>query len=131
MPDVVRLVSYADIDDRVDAAKADVMSISVRHEALLRDGRRVPLLSDRGWTSSGPGNIWGLTSVEDIVRTARMVVGPDEANGDHTDEDMALAHWEHVARILAVHGVTAGPGELRVLPHDVELSERLRDRLTP
>jgi len=28
------------------------MSVSVRHEAVLMDGRRLLLLDDRGWSSS-------------------------------------------------------------------------------
>ena len=49
--------------------------MSARHEAELVDGRRVLLLDDRGWSSSGNvSDIWALTSVEDIEKTARMVV---------------------------------------------------------
>jgi hypothetical protein len=58
-------------------------------------GRRVVLLGDRGWSlsvgtsepvhhvSDGVGraglpDIWAMTSVEDIMETACVVVGPDE-----------------------------------------------------
>ena len=57
------------------------MSVSARHEAVLENGCRVLLLDDRGWSASGPPDIWARTSIEDIVDTALMVVGPDEPSG--------------------------------------------------
>jgi hypothetical protein len=59
---------------------------------VLVGGRRVLLLDDRRWSESGPPNIWALTSVEDIVGTARMVVGPDEPFGGRSHEDMEADH---------------------------------------
>ena len=65
------------------------MSVSARHEAVLVNGRCV-LLDDRGWSlSGGTFDIWAVTSVEDIVDTARVVVGPDEPFGSRSHEDMA------------------------------------------
>ncbi len=87
---VTRLVTFLDVADDADSRR---MSVSARHEAVLVNGRRVLLLDDRGWSASGPPNIWALTSVEDIVDTARMVVGPDEPFSGRSQEDSAADHW--------------------------------------
>jgi hypothetical protein len=113
------------------------MSVSARHEALLVDGRRVLLLDDRGWSSSGNvPDIWAVTSVEDIEETARFVVGPDEPFAGRSQEDMEAAHWAFLSEVLRRQGVVVDARELKRLPHDVVLSERLlarvaRDDLSP
>lgn len=132
---VVRLVTVADVAEPVEARD---FSVSARHEAVLDDGRRVPLLDGRGWTESlrGAGasevdDLWSLTQERHVVETARMVVGPDEAFGGLTQEDMAIGHWATLAETLRANGVSADPDELRQLPHDVVLSDELRARLKP
>ena len=65
----------------------------------------------------------------DLEDTARVVVGPDEAFADHSQDDMAADHWAHVARVLQQHGVGVTPHELTNVPHDVVLSERLLARV--
>jgi hypothetical protein len=122
---VTRLVIFVD----VDVADTRQMSVSARHEALLVDGRRVLLLDDRGWTSSRPPGIWALTSVEEIVDTARMVAGPDEPFGGRSQEDMEAHHWAHLTEVLRQHGIVAEAPELKRLPHEVVLSERLLARV--
>ena len=103
--------------------------MSARHEAELDDGRRVLLLDDRGWSVSGPSGIWAMTSVQDVVFTARTVVGPDEPFGGRTCADMAADHWAVLANTLAQQGVRVEAGQLERLPHDVRLSESLLGRL--
>jgi hypothetical protein len=112
------------------------LSVSARHEAVLEDGSRLLLLDDRGWTEElrGAGaneidDLWAITPERDVVETARMVVGPDEPFGGRTQEDMETGHWNALAENLRVQGVVVDAGELRQLPHDVELSDRLRARL--
>jgi hypothetical protein len=122
---VVRLVTFLDVDD---SAGPRQVSISARHEVELGDGRRV-LLDDRGWSGSGPPDIWARTSVEDVEFTARTVVGPDEPYGGRTYEDMAAGHWGQLAGTLRQQGIVADASELERLPHDVVLSERLLERL--
>ncbi|MEU5108462.1 hypothetical protein AB0H07_40440 [Streptomyces sp. NPDC021354] len=124
MTAVTRLVTHADLD--VSATGARQMSVLVRLEAVLADGRSLVLLNDRGWSSSGPADIRARISVEDIERTARMVVGPDEPFDGKTDEQMAADHWSSLASILGRQGVDVDAQELERLPHDVVLSERLR-----
>jgi len=105
------------------------MSVSARHEAVLVNGRRVLLLDDRGWSASGPPNIWSVTSVEEIVDTARMVVGPDEPFGGRSHDDMAADHWAQLTEVLRQQGLVGDALELKRLPHDVVLSERLLARV--
>jgi hypothetical protein len=122
---VTRLVTFVDID--VDAPRR--MSVSARLEAVLVGGRRVLLLDDRGWSVSGPPNIWALTSVEDLVETARMVVGPDEPFGGRSHEEMAADYWAQLTEVLREKGVVADALELKRLAHEVVLSERLLARV--
>jgi hypothetical protein len=124
---VTRLVTVVDVDD--NAADARQMSVSARHEAVLANGHRVLLLDDRGWSSSGPPNIWATTSVEDIVDTARVVVGPDEPFGGRSYGDMETDHWADLSEVLRRQGIVADALELKRLPHDVVLSERLLARI--
>ena len=105
------------------------VSLTARLEAELSTGRRVVLLHDRGWSTSGPADVWARTSVDDVVGTARVVVGPDEPFGTHSREDMAADHWAALAGVLRRDGVHAGGAELSRLPHDVVLSDRLVARL--
>ena len=141
MAAVVRLLTFVDIadahDDGPDAAR---MSVRARHEAVLADGRRVVLLDDRGWSGENfrvsadghrsrlPG-VWAYETAEEMERTARVVVGPDEPFEGRTQADMEASHWDYLARILQQHGVDVQGAELRALPHDVELSDRVLVRL--
>jgi hypothetical protein len=151
MPAVARLVTLVDVND--DVADPRSMSVSVRHEAALVDGRRLLLLDGRGWSASlrrcqledvpegdswpeDVPDIWAVASVEEIEQTARVVVGPDEPFDGHSQEEMEADHWAHLAEVLRKQGVAVDASELQRLPHDVVRSERLlarvgRDRATP
>ena len=123
---VARLVTLLELRD----ADARRMSVSARHEAELVDGRRVLLLDDRGWSSSANvPDIWALTSVAQIEETARTVVGPDEPYDGRSQEDMEADHWASLSEILRRQGVVVDAPELKRLPHDVVLSERLLARV--
>lgn len=133
MVKVAHLVTIADLQEGFDARHA---SVSARHEAVLDDGRRLLLLDDRGWSwrLGGPGargltDPWWGASEREIVETARMVVGPDEAFGGRSQEDMAVGHWNTLADTLRAQGVDIDGDSLRQLRHDVVLSDRLRVRL--
>ena len=93
------------------------------------NGGRVLLLADRGWSASGPPNIWEVTSVEEITVTARVVVGPDEPFGGRSQKDMEADHWASLAAVLQRKGVDADVLELGRLPHDVVLSEQMLARI--
>ena len=140
---VARLVTLVDIDD--DGADTRQMSVSARHEVVLIDGRRILLLDDRGWTSmplvaavespdgearqEDVSDIWRMTSVEDIENTARLVVGPEEPFAGGSQEAADADHWAYLAGVLGREGVMVDAVELKQLPHDVVLSERLLARL--
>jgi hypothetical protein len=144
MSAVTRLVTFVDLADGVGDTRQ--MAFSARHEAVLLDGRRVLLLDDRGWTWSSliavqagasdrdstreqQPDIWATTSVEDIEQTARMVVGPDEPTNGYSQEDAEQGHWAYLSDVLGQHGVVVDALDLRRLPHDVVLSERLLARV--
>ena len=127
MAPVAHLVTFVDVDEHV--ADARRISVSARHEAVLVGGQRVLLLDDRGWSESGPPNIWAMTSIEDIVDTARVVVGPDEPFDGRSHEDMEADHWAHLVGVLRQQGIVVDALELKRLPHDVVLSKRLLARV--
>jgi hypothetical protein len=133
---VARLLTFVDSnDEHDDGPDARGMSVSARHEAVLVDGRRVVLLADRGWSGQLGGRlprtagIWAFETVEDLQRTARFVVGPDEPFGGRTQADMEADHWDALARVLQQQGVEVEAAELKLLPHDVELSDRVLARV--
>jgi hypothetical protein len=101
------------------------ISVRARHEAVLADDRRVALLNDRGWS----GGTWAEETAEEMERTARFVVGPDEPFEGRTQDDMEADHWNSLARVLQQQGVEVDAAELKALPHDVELSDRVLARL--
>lgn len=78
---------------------------------------------------SGPPNIWVTTSVQDIADTALMVVGPDEAFGGRSQEDMEAEHWAQLTEVLRQQGIVANALDLQRRPHDVVLSDRLLARV--
>ncbi|MEO5609866.1 MAG: hypothetical protein ABIQ92_09430 [Ornithinibacter sp.] len=125
---VTRLVTSVEVDDAV--ADPRRLSVSARHEALLSNGDRVLLLDDRGWSVSGPPDIWSSTSAEEIEDTARVVVGPDEAFDGYSQDDMVASHWAFLAAVLRRQGADVEGWALRELPHDVVLGERLVARLS-
>jgi hypothetical protein len=124
MAAVERLITTAEADDR--APDHPYVSVHARHEAVLTDGRRVLLLDDRGWSSN---QRWTALTVQDVEETARMVVGPDEPPDGRSREEEEAGHWSHLADVLRAHRVSVGAGELRRLPHDVVLGERLLSRM--
>lgn len=144
---VVRLLTFVDINDEDDhGPDARRMSVSARHEAVLGDGRRVVLLADRGWSEEVRvawhgepseqdrpdfelSEIWTSETVEGMKRLARVVVGPDEPFDGRTQADMEADHWDSLAGVLQQQGVAAEAAELKVLPHDVELSDRVLARI--
>jgi len=124
MAAVERLITTADVDDR--ALDCTHVSVAARHEAVLTSGRRLLLLDDRGWASNQP---WAAASAGDIEATARTVVGPDEPAPGRSREEQDAGHWGHLARTLQGYGVAVDARELRRLPHDVVLSDRLLARI--
>lgn len=137
---IARLVTFVDI---ADETRPSQLSFSARHDALLADGRRIVLLDDRGWSQSRicafsdtesavperPSSPWDGVTREDIEKTARTVVGPDSAYAEYTQAEMDEGHWSYLSAALEEEGVHVGATDLRALPHEVELSDRLLARL--
>lgn len=121
---MLRLVTWVDVDDQGQ----DEVAVTARHELELEDGRRVVLLGDRGWASS---STWADTTAEDVRETSRVVVGPDEAFGVHSQADMERDHWAVLQEVARRQDVVVDAAELRRLRHDVVLSPAVLARLDP
>src|SRR6478752_2138325 len=123
MAQVLELITLADL--REDDADAKRISVAVRQEAVLDDGRRILLLDGRGWSSElrGPGaeipDIWATESEHEIAEQAGFVVGPDEPFGDRTQADMERSHWDALAETLCGQGIPMDGDRLRALPRRV------------
>jgi hypothetical protein len=124
MTTVVHLETSIDLDGADNDPRR--VSVSATLSAVLDDGRRITLLDDRGWGTTG---LWETTTVGEIENTALTVVGPDEPVEGQSREEVAAAHWTHLAAVLGARGVVTGPDTLRTLPHAVVLSDRLRSRI--
>jgi hypothetical protein len=132
---IARLVTFADVDDW-PGQPAGQVSFSAVLEAELVDGRRIVLLDDRGWSSGVrvagagvPADQWSHVTREDVVETARTVVGPDEPADGERHEDAARQHWSLLAARLEEDGIASSADDLRALPHAVVLSDRLLARI--
>lgn len=134
MAEVEGLVTVVDEDPEV----SDGDGFTALLYAVLADGSRVLVLDDRGWAqtrivSARPPDVAeacdSTLDRQDIEDTAKMVVGPDEPPDDSDHESEAAAYWEYLAGILVRQGVATRPADLRLLPHDVELSEPLAARV--
>jgi hypothetical protein len=125
--DAASASQFVDIKDKHDEGPdGRRMSVSARHEAVLADGRRVVLLDDRGWTGelrvaeggtvvALPG-IWAHEAVEEIERTARFVVGPDEPFEGRTQAEMEASHWDSAMARPPQGVVHARHGRRREVP---------------
>jgi hypothetical protein len=122
MRTVQRLLTFADLDDQ----DRNGCSVSVRHDVVLSDGCHVTLLDDRGWSSSQAAD---GTAIEQVTHNARMVVGPDEPAADKTRADAEADQWATLQRKLEDAGISTDSVDLKTLPHEVQLSDRLRGRL--
>ena len=73
-----------------------------------------------------PPSPWEGVTREHIEDNARRVVGPDGEYGDYTQAEMDEGHWSYLSEALEAQGVEVDGTVLRALPHEVELSDRLR-----
>jgi len=108
-----------EIENLIEDLKQGV-SFDVHEFADLADGRRLTLHEERGFTTSGQ---WRYLTLENLERDVRTTVLPDD---DDTEDEHP---WEWLATLLHARGVEATAEALRLLPYDVEFSERLRARL--
>jgi hypothetical protein len=123
MVNVERLVTVVELDDRDQGGHSAWAHLYV----VLSDGERLLLLDDRGW-STGAASI-GQLGRRHIEHTARMVVDPDGPCRGGTDDQMEAWYWEWMERKVLDAGFAAEAAELKALPHDVEIGQRLRQHL--
>ncbi len=135
MTTIARLITYTDLNDW-PGQPAGQVSCSAVLKAELVDGRQIVLLDDRGWSASvrvaGGTSLpdqWSYVTPEDVVETARTVVGPDEPADGQSHEEAARMHWSFLAGVLEAEGVAASADDLQALPHVVVLSDRLLERI--
>jgi hypothetical protein len=123
MANVERLVTVVELDERDQSGHSARAHLYV----LLSNGERLVLLDDRGW-SSGAASI-GQLGRRDIEDTARTVVGPDGPCPGENDEQMEARYWASMERKVLEAGFGAEAAELKALPHEVEIGQRLRHHL--
>jgi len=100
-------------------------SFEVSEFAVLDEGTRVTLHRERGFTATTNGDdIWEHETVETVTRDVLAVVLPDDAEISGEDHP-----WEWLAELLRGRGIDAVPEQLRTLPYEVVLTERVRQRL--
>lgn len=106
---VVSLCARADLNESPDGGT----SCQVREFAVLSDGRKVPVLDDRGWTST---TSVGIISLSHVVRNVYTVVLPDDAEetGEHHE-------WGRFVERLREAGVVVTGDQLRALPYHVTI----------
>ena len=124
MTSATKLVTIADLD--YNSPDKHRVSVSARLGLLLDDGSSVLLLDDRGFSTS---QRWSEAAVDDIEENAFDVVGPDGVVEDQTAEEAVEEYWEYLSELLEQQDFDIDPAELRELPHEVRLSQRLLKRL--
>lgn len=119
---VVGLGAYCDLAGSGEDGRSQ--SFAVSEFVLLEDGRRVTLLTDRGFTigsPSGPLRAWD--DGKSIVQDALNVVLPDDNGYDE------VHRWTDLAKAARVRGFTVTAVELQGLPYEVILSDNVEDWL--
>jgi hypothetical protein len=96
-------------------------SFDVHEFAVLGDGRRITLHTERGFSVSGPPDAWAHLTAENLEADVRTTVLPDDGDDEHP--------WEWLVSLLRAHGIDTSPEQLRTVPYAVEFSHRLTARL--
>jgi hypothetical protein len=129
-----RLVGLGAICDlsphRSDQARSQ--SFSVSEFVALEDGRRVILHEDRGFTvglrstgKSDPGDLRAHETLESLTRDVLNTVLPD-------DEEPAEDHpYSWLADLARARGLNVTVDDLRILPYEVILTDKVRRWLAP
>ncbi len=110
-------------------------SFSLLEFAVMDDGTRLTLHTDRGWgetinTTGGRDavrrlDMWAHTTIDTLVQTIRSVLIPDEFEPPD-DHD-----WGRLVELFAVHGVTTSRDDLRRLPFSVQFTKAILTKLPP
>lgn len=116
----MRLVTTVDAGDR---HHSEVAVSAVLELELDSGGRRLPLLTDRGWSTN---QRWEDVRLSEIEKTARVTVGPDEPFEGRTPDQMEADYWAHLERAAREQDVMTTATELAALQHDIEFTSKLR-----
>jgi hypothetical protein len=101
-------------------------SFDVRECARLDNGDLVILHAERGYCGrSSSGSIWAGETVETITRNVLTTVLPDDAKADTEDEHP----WEWLAELARAQGIDVTGVQLRQVPYEVVLTERVLRQL--
>jgi len=126
--DVVALGAWCDLDADARTSPGDA-SFVVHEFAVLADGRRLTLHTERGFTTgvrtvgrAEPVDPWAHLTVEELTADVLTTVLPDDDDGEEHP-------WEWLAGLLRRHGVEASVERLKAVPYTVEFGERLAERL--
>ena len=122
---VIGLGALCDVvDDDESVASPGSVLFDVDEFAVLADGRRITLhCGERGFSVSGPRRpslddpLAGMTA-EEIQSGVLTTVLPDEDNGEEHP-------WEWLSDLLRSHGIVIAPDNLKTVPYEVVLSERV------
>ena len=119
---VIRLGALCDLNMKWTHERQ--VSFDVSEFAVLDNGERVILHSERGFSgSSSTGDPWDHVTVHSIERDVLTTVLPDD---DDTDDDHP---WEWLIGLLLAHGVEETRAELREVPYEVVLTDRVLQRV--
>lgn len=123
---VVGLGAFCELDPRSEATDDDGQySFRVSEFAVLDTGERVTLHAERGFSGwANRGSIWAHESVESITRNVLTTVLPDD------DEPVDEHPWEWLAGLARAQGIDVTADDLRPLPYEVVLGERVLRRLS-
>ncbi|TDC53095.1 hypothetical protein E1212_06660 [Jiangella ureilytica] len=112
------------------SADGRTVSFSVSEFALVKDGRRVVLRGALGfttaWGSGVPATspVWSSFTVQSLTQEVLAVVLPDDDDGeDHP--------WEWLAELARDRGIVVTADDLRGVPYEVELTDRVLALMAP
>lgn len=121
---IVALGAICDLSPHEPVSRSE-NSFRVSEFVLLDNGERVILHDDRGYGGKcSSGDIWAHETVETITRDVLTTVLPDD---DDTDDEHP---WEWLAELARDRGIVVTADDLRQIPYQVVLTERVLQRLS-
>jgi hypothetical protein len=123
---LVGLGAICDLDPSPSAINDERQhSFTISEFARLDNGERVVLHAERGYSGRifPSGSIWAHLTVETITRDVLNVVLPDPEDGEGHP-------WEWLAELAQAQGIAVTADELRQVPYEVVLTERVIRRLS-
>ncbi len=129
-PKVVGLGATCDRPGPTNADGSEYFTVG--EFVILENGDRLMLHSSRGWTSSGVlggpvplSPAVGLTPTELIRRAWNVALTPDECEITEGRDVDRMPHWRWLAELAQRRGLDTTPEQLRDLPYEVQLSQRV------